>query len=110
MAKRNKQIEKIFKAKRERRKELASLPVEEKFKILLQLQKITSSILQSRGIESQPWMASHLEVEGLGSAGPWLITPADVILPDNYEYRWKGSFNSKTDSTNCFSYEWKEIQ
>jgi len=110
LAKRNKQIEKIFKAKRKRRKELASLSVEEKFKILLQLQKLTSSILQSRGIESRPWMTSHLAVEEVGSAGAWRTTPSDVTFPDNYEYRWKGSFNSETEGTNCFSYEWKEFQ
>ena len=56
MAKRNKRIEQTFKAKKERRKELARLPVEEKFKILLQLQKIASPILRARGIEKKPWI------------------------------------------------------
>lgn len=55
MVKQNKKIKGSLKAKRKRRKDIASLPVEEKFEILIQLQKITSSILQSRGIERQPW-------------------------------------------------------
>lgn len=37
-------LEKILKAKQERRKELARLPIEEKIKILVEMQKIASNI------------------------------------------------------------------
>ena len=55
LVKLNRQVEKIFKAKKERRKALAHLPIEKKFRILLQLQKIASPILKSRGLGKAPW-------------------------------------------------------
>ncbi|MBI4124487.1 MAG: hypothetical protein HY609_05530 [Deltaproteobacteria bacterium] len=58
--KNKKRVEKIFQAKRKRRQELARLPVEEKFKILLQIQKIACSILKERGIKREPWGESVL--------------------------------------------------
>lgn len=48
-------MEKIFEAKRERRRELAKLPVPEKVRILVELQKIASPILLARGIHKKPW-------------------------------------------------------
>lgn len=72
MPKKNRQVEKIFKEKRKRRKELACLPVEEKFEILLQLQKMVSPILKNRGLEKQPWMTSSIGH----------ITDRDSTVPD----------------------------
>ena len=50
------EVAKIFAAKRRRRQELAKLPVEEKVKILVQLQKIAIPILAQRGIKHKPWV------------------------------------------------------
>lgn len=52
---RNKVIEAIFQAKRQRRRDLARLPIEEKVKILLQLQKIAIPILSARGLKRKLW-------------------------------------------------------
>jgi len=52
----NKTVEALFKAKERRRRELAQLPIEEKIKILLQLQKMASPILSARGIKRTPWL------------------------------------------------------
>ncbi len=51
-----KDIDKIFEAKRQRRKALAKLPVAEKIRILVQLQKIASPLLMARGIKKKPWV------------------------------------------------------
>lgn len=51
-----KEVDKIFEAKRQRRKELAKLPVTEKVRILVQLQNIASPILIARGIKKKPWI------------------------------------------------------
>ena len=54
-------FERIFSAKKKQRQELAKLPIEEKFKILLQLQERAYSIYKSRGIPQKelerykPW-------------------------------------------------------
>ena len=48
-------MEKIFKAKKARRRELAQLSIEEKVRILIQLQTIASPILHIRGIKKEPW-------------------------------------------------------
>ena len=53
-----KTMERIFLAKKERRIELAKLPIEEKIKILVQLQKIASVVLLTRGLKRQPWRVS----------------------------------------------------
>lgn len=57
MAKSHKQIGDFFRAKKARRKTLAHTTPEEKFAMLLQLQRIASPILQSRGIIKKPWHA-----------------------------------------------------
>ncbi|MBI1908932.1 MAG: hypothetical protein HYS22_02035 [Deltaproteobacteria bacterium] len=90
MARKNKRIEKIFKAKKECRKELARLPIEEKFRILLQLQKIASSILQSRGVEKKPWdMANdvvgrvfQVQIRDPKVVDSQRMTPVDMRVPD----------------------------
>ena len=48
-------MDKIFGAKRERRRALARLPIEEKIKILIQLQRIAVPILLARGIRRKSW-------------------------------------------------------
>ncbi|MBI5299870.1 MAG: hypothetical protein HY877_06220 [Deltaproteobacteria bacterium] len=54
--KRNKKtIQNIFQAKKQRRRELANLPIEEKVKILVQLQKIAIPILSARGLKKKSW-------------------------------------------------------
>ena len=45
-----------FRQKRERRRELAALPIEEKVQILLQLQRMTAEIAwETRGVKLEPW-------------------------------------------------------
>lgn len=48
MAKWLKGMKALFQAKRKTRKELSQLPIEKKFEVLLQLQKISDSVLKSR--------------------------------------------------------------
>jgi len=56
MLKKNKKtIEDIFTEKRERRQKLANLPIEEKVKILIELQKIACQIYSLRGIKKVSW-------------------------------------------------------
>ncbi|MFH0800137.1 MAG: hypothetical protein V2A66_08165 [Pseudomonadota bacterium] len=55
MKRNNEIMEKIFQAKIQRRQDLAQLPVEEKVRILVQLQKIASPILSARGLKREPW-------------------------------------------------------
>lgn len=42
-------LERLRQAKEERRRELAALPIEEKVKIVIELQKIHNEILRSQG-------------------------------------------------------------
>lgn len=58
MEKLKSKIQKIFQAKLERRKQLARLPVEKKFEILLHLQKIAWPVYQMRGLNKKPWKLS----------------------------------------------------
>jgi len=48
-------VDKIFEAKKQRRQELARLPIEEKVKILIQLQTMAIPILLARGIRKRAW-------------------------------------------------------
>ncbi|MBI2335719.1 MAG: hypothetical protein HYU97_03020 [Deltaproteobacteria bacterium] len=48
-------LNKLFEAKRRRRKDLAQLPIEEKIKILLKLQAMAVPILNKRGLHKKPW-------------------------------------------------------
>jgi len=48
--------QKLFEAKRERRRELAALPIEEKFEILLRLQELSYEIGLAAGRNPpKPW-------------------------------------------------------
>jgi len=54
--KRNKKtIKDLFRAKKERRKNLAKLPIEEKVKILVRLQKLAAPLLLAQGLSRKPW-------------------------------------------------------
>lgn len=55
MSKRNKKIDDLFEAKRRRRKELARLSIEEKVRILVELQKIAVAVFAERGLVKRPW-------------------------------------------------------
>ena len=55
MSKINKTVQGLFKAKQKRRHDLAALPVEEKFKMLVQLQRMAVSIFSQRGIKRKAW-------------------------------------------------------
>ena len=49
----------LFARKRERRRELAALPVEQKFEILLRLQRLASDVARAAGRPaSEPWKVS----------------------------------------------------
>lgn len=51
--------EELFREKRQRRRELAALSVEEKFKILLQLQRFACDVAKASGRQPrQPWQPS----------------------------------------------------
>ena len=50
----------LFARKRARRRELAALPVEEKFAILLRLQQLASEVAQAAGRSARtPWPGSE---------------------------------------------------
>jgi hypothetical protein len=55
-------LNKLFKSKQARRAKLANLPIEEKYKILLDLQRIASSICLSRGIKKRPWIPAKVQI------------------------------------------------
>jgi hypothetical protein len=48
-------IENIFEAKAARRRTLARLPIEEKVKILVQLQRMAAPLLRARGRDVRIW-------------------------------------------------------
>ena len=48
-------IENIFETKQKRRKDLAALSIEEKVRILVQLQRIALPIYLARGLEKRAW-------------------------------------------------------
>jgi hypothetical protein len=48
-------IDDLFRAKQERRKRLAKLPIEEKVKILVKLQHIAAPIYLARNIKKRTW-------------------------------------------------------
>lgn len=56
MLKKSKILRTCFRAKKDRRKRLTSLPAEDKFDLLLQLQRIAGPILKSRGKKREPWI------------------------------------------------------
>ncbi len=56
----SKQMDEIFLRKKQRRKELAALPVEEKFQILLRLQALAEPILKARGLKPRAWKIAKI--------------------------------------------------
>jgi hypothetical protein len=48
-------LHEVIQIKKKRRKELSQLPIEQKVKILLDLQMMASPILSQRGIQRKPW-------------------------------------------------------
>lgn len=120
MAKQNKKIKDIFKAKKARRKRLASLPIEEKFDILLQLQKITVPILRSRGLEKSVW-DSNIRIFQINEVGGIKTTPfisSNVIfnkegfyylsdIPKSWPSPSNATLNYSTDDINSTLSEWR---
>lgn len=53
--KNKKVVKDIFEAKRQRRRDLSNLPLEEKIKILIHLQEIAIPIFAMRGIKKTAW-------------------------------------------------------
>lgn len=51
----NERVQRIFQGKKDRRRELAKLPMPEKIRILIELQKLASPLLQARGSDKKPW-------------------------------------------------------
>lgn len=126
MEKTNKQIEKIFEAKRARRKEMAALPVEEKFKILLRMQKIAAPIFKSRGLKREPWRTCQFfqvrgndmrEMERVVSlqanvgGREWIKDIFDLsVAKINSGYLdFPVNSNFKTDDADFYSSEWKGL-
>ncbi|HPO15982.1 MAG TPA: hypothetical protein PLI09_21270 [Candidatus Hydrogenedentes bacterium] len=48
-------LQRLLKAKEDRRKELARLPIEEKVKIVVRMQHMAAPLLRQRGKEVHPW-------------------------------------------------------
>lgn len=55
MKKHKKEMQKLLKAKQTRRKRLARLPIEEKIRILVDMQTMAVPIYKARGLSRQPW-------------------------------------------------------
>jgi hypothetical protein len=51
----NREVAKLFAAKDARRRRLAALPFPEKFRMLVQLQRMAAPILRARGRDVRPW-------------------------------------------------------
>ena len=52
-------VERVFAAKDERRRRLAALPVEEKLRIVVELQTLAAPILRARGVPARIWYESE---------------------------------------------------
>lgn len=101
MAKWNKCIEKVFKTKKGHRRELAELPVEEKLKIFLQLQKNVYSILKLRGCGKKPWMMGELfQVREGESLSPEQIMSVNIVVSGNWEKIFSYSNMTHIDARN----------
>ncbi|RPJ58132.1 MAG: hypothetical protein EHM23_18360 [Acidobacteria bacterium] len=57
------EIERLFTAKEERRKELAALPYADKVRIVIQLQRMAAPILRRRGRDVTVWSLRNRELE-----------------------------------------------
>jgi hypothetical protein len=61
----NPEVARIFRAKEERRQRLAALPIEEKVRIVVKLQRMAAPLLRARGHHVRVW---EIEAEP-GGAG-----------------------------------------
>lgn len=111
MGKWNKNIEDIFKAKKVRRKKLSDLPVEEKFKVLIQLQKIAAPIVKSGNLSKKPWGTTtfrQIESKDLGSAHMIFKNLPEMDDINSY-YRWNFAASTRSNA-GSYSVLWKEQQ
>ena len=58
----NAEVARIFRAKQERRQDLARLPYPEKVQAVIELQKLVATILRARGKIVKPWSARRTGV------------------------------------------------
>ena len=106
MIKQSEKVQKIFKAKKARRKELASLPIEEKFKILIELQKITSPIFRSRGLERKPWAMQIFQVNEATIMAESDIKSINAIS-NKAEFLYPSNINFITNDGDSNPLEWE---
>jgi hypothetical protein len=57
------EIEKLFRAKEQRRNRLAALPFHEKVRIVVQLQQMAAPVLRARGKKVRAWLLNEDEEE-----------------------------------------------
>jgi hypothetical protein len=55
----NPEIERILRAREDRRKKLAALPFPEKVKIVVRLQRMAAPVLEGRGRKVRVWRLLH---------------------------------------------------
>ena len=60
----NPEIEKLFRAKEERRARLAAMPFHEKVLAVVQMQKMAAPLLRGRGLQVRVWELEPLEDTG----------------------------------------------
>ncbi len=119
MKNRNKQMGRILKEKQERRQALADLPIEEKFRILIELQKMASPILRSRGVERTPWMiGENSEMFQIQERDPVCVHILPVIwwrfeMPyqsvNPPKDIWSRSFDISSRDVHTSSFGWKGL-
>lgn len=63
----NPEIEKLFRAKEERRARLAAMPFHEKVLAIVQMQKMAAPLLRGRGLQVRIWELEPLEERDLKS-------------------------------------------
>ena len=57
----NPEIEKLFRAKEQRRVRLAAMPFHEKVRSVVQMQKMAAPLLRSRGIQVRVWELNPID-------------------------------------------------
>ena len=60
----NPEIEKLFRAKEERRARLAAMPFHEKVLAVVQMQKMAAPLLRGRGLQVRVWELEPMEDTG----------------------------------------------
>lgn len=55
----NQEIEKLFRAKEERRARLAAMPFPEKVRAVIQMQRMAAPLLRARGKKVRVWSDKH---------------------------------------------------